>query len=144
MANLTNEQEVVNLHEAYVNEMKNSFANGLSKDRLYFRPAGFIKDSQIWMVGVLRKYFVKQVLRFSHRDFLKSMKEDLGPVLGEIGLWVLTNYSNKMKDKGKLEERKQAQVAIEIIRNYLENGLDYLGKENKYHFINKYSPKKCP
>lgn len=54
-----NKQEVINLHEAYVNEMKNSFSSALNKDRLYFRPAGFLQDTQIWMVGVLRKYLTK-------------------------------------------------------------------------------------
>ena len=54
-----NKQEVENLHEAYVNEMKNSFSQALNKDRLYHRPAGFLQENQIWMVGVLSKYFVK-------------------------------------------------------------------------------------
>jgi MYND finger len=36
--------------------MKSSFSNALNKDRLYFRPAGFLQDTGIWMVGVLRKY----------------------------------------------------------------------------------------
>jgi len=36
------------------------------------------------------------------------------------------------------------QVAVELIKNYLENGLDYIGKENKYYFINKFAPKKDP
>ena len=52
-------QEVINLHEAYVNEMKSSFSNALNKDRLYFRQAGFLQDTGIWMIGVLRKYFTK-------------------------------------------------------------------------------------
>lgn len=95
-----------NLHEAYINEMKNSFSNALNKDRLYFRPAGFIKDSQVWMIGVLRKYLTKEVLRFSHSDFLKALKQDLGPMLGETGLWVLNNYSNKAREKGLTEKRK--------------------------------------
>ena len=37
-----------------------------------------------------------------------------------------------------------AQVAIEIVKSYLEHGLDNLGQENKYHFLNKFSPKKLP
>lgn len=54
-----NKQVVLNLHEAYVNEMKNSFSVALNKDRLYMRPVGYLMDQQIWMVGVLSKYFVK-------------------------------------------------------------------------------------
>jgi hypothetical protein len=45
------------------------------------------------MVGVLVRYFVKQVLHFDHTDFLKAVKEDIQPLLGELGLWALTNYS---------------------------------------------------
>ena len=37
-----------------------------------------------------------------------------------------------------------AQVAIEIVKSYLEHGLDNLGQENKYNFLNKFSPKKLP
>jgi hypothetical protein len=81
------------------------------------------------MIGVLTKYFVKQVLRFDHQDFMKAMRNDLPPLLGEMGLWVLTNYANRQQEKGKTEKRKMAQVAIEIVKNYQENGFDYLGKE---------------
>jgi hypothetical protein len=96
------------------------------------------------MIGVLAKYFIKTVLHFSHEDFMKAVKLDIPPLLGEIGLWVLTNYCNRQKEKGKADKRKQGQVAIDIVKSYLEQNLDYLGKENKYHFINKFSPKKFP
>jgi TPR repeat protein len=93
MINKDNNEEVVKLHEAYVNEMKTAFSGALGKDRLYKRPVGFMQDQQIWMVGVLVRYFVKQVLHFDHTDFLKAVKEDIQPLLGELGLWSLTNYS---------------------------------------------------
>jgi hypothetical protein len=96
------------------------------------------------MIGVLCQYFVKQVLHFDHADFVKAIKEDLHPILGEVGVWVLTNYCNTQKLKGKTEKKKQGSVALEILRNYLEHGLDQLGIEKKYLFINKYSPKKLP
>jgi len=35
-------------------------------------------------------------------------------------------------------------VAIELIEKFNESGLEILNQEKKYHFINKYSPKKCP
>ncbi len=69
-----NKQEVLNLHEAYVNEMKSTFSAALGKDRLYKRPVGFMQDQQIWMVGVLVKYFVKNVLHFDFTDFVKAVK----------------------------------------------------------------------
>jgi hypothetical protein len=33
---------------------------------------------------------------------------------------------------------------IDIVEKYLESGLEVLGIEKKYFFINKYGPKKCP
>ena len=96
------------------------------------------------MIGVLTKYFIKQVLRFNHADFLKAVKLDLGPLLGEMGQWALSNYCNRQREKGKVEKKKMGLLAIDMIKNYLENGLDYLGKENKYNFMNKFGPKKCP
>ena len=44
------------------------------------------------MIGVLVKYFVKQVLRFDHRDFQRAVNIDLGPILGDTGLWAIKNY----------------------------------------------------
>ena len=120
LVNKDNKQEVINIHEAYVHEMKNSFSNALNKDRLYFRPAGFLKDTQIWMIGVLRKYLTKDVIRFNHSDFIKAIKLDLGPLLGEVGIWTLTNYCNRQKEKGKTEKRKEGLVALELIKSYLE------------------------
>ena len=36
--------EILNMHEAFVNEIKNDFSTALGKDRLYHKPAGFIND----------------------------------------------------------------------------------------------------
>ena len=58
------------------------------------------------MVGVLSKYFIKTVLHYSHEDFLKAIKLDIPPLLGEVGLWVMNNYCNRQKEKGKAEKRK--------------------------------------
>lgn len=69
--------------------MKNDFSASLAKDRLYHLPCGFINDQQIWMLGVSINYMVNNVLRFDHKDFLKAMRVDLGPVLGHTGLWAL-------------------------------------------------------
>jgi hypothetical protein len=44
LINKESQQEVLALHEAYVNEMRSSFSAALGKDRLYKRPAGFIQD----------------------------------------------------------------------------------------------------
>lgn len=104
-----------------------SFSSALGKDRLYQRPVGFMQDQQIWMIGVLVRYFVKKVLNFDHADFMKAMKEDVQPILGELGLWALTNYSMRQKEKGLLEKKKRASVAIEIIKSYLEHGFDNIG-----------------
>lgn len=59
LINKDNKEEVTNLHNAYVSDMKNSFSSALGKDRIYLRPVGFMQDQQIWMIGVLTRYFVK-------------------------------------------------------------------------------------
>lgn len=133
-----------NLHDAYLNELQEQFSSKLSKDRMYYRPAGFVTDQQIWMVGVLVNYFLKSVMHFSHDDFMTALKVDLGPILGECGLWVLKNYEMRMADKGRDEKKKKARNAIELINEYLEHGFDNLGKLAKYNMKNKYSPKKLP
>ena len=40
----------------------------------------------------MTKYFVNTVLRFNHRDFMHAIRQDLGPLLGDTGLWALKNY----------------------------------------------------
>ena len=144
MIDKDNKEEVIKLHEAFVNEIKTSFSGALGKDRLYQRPVGFMQDQQIWMIGVLVRYFVKKVLSFDHADFMKALKEDINPLLGDLGLWALHNYSITQKEKGKADKRKRAQIAIEIVKSYLEHGFDLIGQEKKYHFMNKFSPKKLP
>jgi len=42
MIDKDNKEEVIKLHEAYVNEMKSAFSGALGKDRLYKRPVGFM------------------------------------------------------------------------------------------------------
>lgn len=116
----------------------------LGKDRMYRRPCGSVNDNQIWLLGVLLKYFIKSVLRFDHADFVKAIKEDLGPLLGDTGLWALKNYTQRQMEKGNEEKKKMARVATDIVTKYLESGMEVLGKENKYHATNRYSPKKCP
>lgn len=136
--------EISNMHEAYVNELKTTFTNALGKDRMYMRPCGYVTDQQIWMIGVLMKYMLKHVLHFSHSDFLQAMRIDLGPLLGDTGLWALKNYQSYQGEKGNEDKKKKARVCIELITNYLENGLDVLSKEAKFNLVNRYGPKKQP
>ena len=58
------------------------------------------------MLGILAKYLVKQVLRFDHADFLKAIKLDLGPLLGDVGQWIFANYCTRQREKGNTEKRK--------------------------------------
>lgn len=83
-------------------------------------------------------------MRFDHKDFLKALRMDLGPVLGDLGLWVLKCKQDEAKAAKDNELKKKLQVMIDIVEKYLESGLDVLSQEKKYHFVNKYSPKKCP
>ena len=93
---LTGKQEIENLHDAYLSELKETFSAKLEKDRMYQRQAGFVTDQQIWMIGVLCKYFLRKVMHFSHEDFMTAFKVDLGPLLGDTGLWALKNYEERM------------------------------------------------
>ena len=88
-------QEVINLHEAHVHELKTNFMAALGRDRMYKRPCGSVTDQQIWMIGVLVKYFIKQVLHFNHSDFITALREDVGPLLGNTGIWALQSYQQR-------------------------------------------------
>lgn len=50
--------QMVNLHEAMINDAKTSFMAALGRDRMYKRPCGAVTDQQIWMIGVLLKYLI--------------------------------------------------------------------------------------
>ena len=90
------------------------------------------------------KYLVKQVLHFSHTDFIKAVKLDLHPLISHTGLWLLRNYAEKTKLEGKQEKLKKIKVAIEIIKLLMEKQLEHFLNEKKYHMVNKFSPKKLP
>jgi hypothetical protein len=85
-----------------------------------------------------------QAIRFSHKDFLKSLILDLGPILGDLGLWSLKCLQDVAKEKKDNDLKKRYAVCLEIVEKYLENGTDTLGDEKKYNFMNKFGPKKCP
>lgn len=137
-------KEIMNMHEAMIGEGKVAFSAALGKDRLYHRPCGFLNDQQIWMLGVQINYFLTSVLRFDHKDFLKALKVDLGPVLGDVGLWALQQQLDLAKENKETELKKKLTVCIDIVEKFMENGLDVLGDEKKYNFMNKFGPKKCP
>lgn len=141
---VANQEEILNLHNAFVNEIQQGFMAALAKDRMYKRPCGSVTDQQIWLVGVLVKYFVNTVLRFNHRDFMHAIRQDLGPILGETGLWALKNYQVRQADKGNEEKKRMARTASDLVTKYLESGFDNIGKETKYNLANRFGPKKCP
>lgn len=96
------------------------------------------------MIGVLCKYMIRKVMHFSHDDFMTAFQVDIGPILGEIGIWALKNYEERMNNKGKADKKKKARNAIELIEEFLANGWDNLGKLSKYNIKNRFGPKKLP
>lgn len=96
------------------------------------------------MIGVQVYHLVKQVLHFSHEDFMKSFKFDLGPILGDTGLWQLKQVAKLAKEADDKDLKKRVTIATELVEKYLESGFDVIGNEKKFHFINKFGPKKMP
>jgi len=105
--NADTKQDINNMHEAHIGELKVAFSAALGKDRLYHKPTGFLNDQQIWMVGVQLNYMVESVLRFDHADFMKAMKQDLGPILGDLGLWCVKTMQEGAKERGDNELKKK-------------------------------------
>ena len=83
-------------------------------------------------------------MRFNHKDFMRALRVDLGPILGDTGLWALGNYKLRQAQKGNQEKKKLAQNAIDLITKFLETGYDMLGQERKYNMLNRFGPKKAP
>ena len=75
---------------------------------------------------------------------MKSFRMDLGPILGNTGLWALKRYATMAKEAGDKDLKKRISVATELVEKYLESGFDVLGDEKKFNFINKFGPKKMP
>ena len=142
--NAENESNIRNMHNAMLTDMKAQFGSALSKDQIYKRPSGFLNEMQFWMLGVQIEYFINSVLRFDHKDFMKAMKYDLGPILGDVGLWCIKDLLDNAKQRKDPEMKKKYQVAFDIVEKYNSNGFETLGIEKKYNFTNKFGPKKCP
>lgn len=117
----------------------------MKKDSLYKNAPAFMNDGQIWLLKVLKLYFVNQVLRFNYQDFMTAIKDDLPPLISYMGLWIMETWLARVKEIGDQKEfEKQIKVGIEIIKTILEKGIKHFEKESKYHLANKYSPKKFP
>ena len=69
----------------------------------------------IWMPGVLIKYLVEKVLKFNHTDFMKTLKLDLGPILGDVGLFIIESYKNQAKHNQNAELEDKYAVAKDLI-----------------------------
>ena len=59
------------------------------------------------MVGVQLQYLFDQVIRFSHEDFLTALRVDLGPVLGDLGLWSIKTLQDQAKERGDTDMKKK-------------------------------------
>ena len=92
-----NETNIRNMHNAMLTDMKAQFGSALSKDQIYKRPCGFLNEQQFWMLGVQIEYFINTVIRFDHKDFMKAMKFDICPVLGDVGLWCIKDLLDNAK-----------------------------------------------
>ena len=66
---------------------------------------------------------------------MKAMKFDLGPILGDLGLWCLKDLLDNAKQRKDPDTKKKIQVCFDIIENYLADGFSKLGIEKKYYFM---------
>ena len=109
----------------------------MKKDHLYKKATAFMNDGQIWLLKVLKIYFVTQVLRFSYDDFMKALENDLPPIFSNVGLWIMETWLSRTKELGDQKElEKQIKVGIEIVKTVLEKGIKHFEKESKYHLAN--------
>lgn len=137
-------EEIQNLHDAYTNELMSKFTDAMRKDQLYKRATAYMTDGLIWMMKVLKNYMVESVLRFDHQDFLVAVRDDIPPLISEVGVWLFNSGIVREKELGNKEQTKKMKICLDIIKKILDNGIEYFEKEGKYHLMNKYSPKKCP
>lgn len=75
-----------------MNEHLLKFDEAMKKDLLYKKATAFMNNGMIWLLKVLKLYFVNSVLRFDYKDFKKAMKEDLPPLFSHVGLWIMENW----------------------------------------------------
>jgi hypothetical protein len=118
LMNNEDKTEMENCHKGLTEELKNSFSRALGEDRMYKRPCGFIDDQHIWMMGVQLKYAINKVLHFDHRDFLTAMRNELCPLLGATGVWIVSQYQQRQQEKGNEEKKKKARVLGELLLNW--------------------------
>lgn len=138
------EEEILNLHDAYVNELMSKFTNAMRKDQLYKRATAYMTDGLIWMMKVLKLYMVDTVLRYNHEDFLIAVRDDIPPLISEVGIWLFEVAITRERELENKDRMKQYKTCLDIVKKILDKGIDYFKKEGKYHLMNKYSPKKCP
>lgn len=104
---IDSDEEIMNLHEAYINELMNKFTNAMRKDQLYKRATAYMTDGLIWMMKVQKLYMVDTVLRFNHEDFLTAVRDDIPPLISEVGIWMFENAISREKELGDKNRMKQ-------------------------------------
>ena len=57
---------------------------------------------------------------------MRALRIDLGPVLGDLGLWALKCKQDEAKAAKDNELKKKLQVLIDLVEKYLEGGEDLL------------------
>ena len=145
ITSIEKDDEVLNFHAAYVNENLTKFEEAMKKDMLYETATAFMNNGMIWLMKVLKFYFVESVLRFNHADFLVAVKEDLPPLFSHVGIWIMENWLARVKELGEDKDlEKKIKACLDIIKKMNDKGVEYFEKESRYHLMNKYSPKKCP
>ena len=63
---IDSDEEIKNIHDAYVNEHLTKFDAAMKQDHLYQNATAFMNQGMIWLMKVLKKYMATQVLHFSH------------------------------------------------------------------------------
>lgn len=116
IAPIDSNEEVINIHNAYVNEHLQKFAEAMKKDHLYRKATCYMNNGMIWLLKVLKLYFVNQVLWFDYKDFRRAMQEDLPPLFSNVGLWIMENWLARVKEYDENKElERMIRVAIDII-----------------------------
>jgi len=51
-------EEIINIHDAYVNEHLMKFNEAMKKDHLYKKATSFMNNGMIWLLKVHKLYFI--------------------------------------------------------------------------------------
>lgn len=126
------DKELITIHGVEVSKQSKKFNDAVQTDALYKRPSvQFIENKGNWFFtiqikhviffNIVKKKLLEYALNYPYEEFIIALKEELLPIFSSVGVYILENMRERLKNKKKDVKVKKILVdnALELVNLYL-------------------------